>query len=107
MLNNSIVKFLQFFKISKETVDQLYSSNYNLINWNWQSDGQIMLMSGLKTIQFNNDREFYEHMKVLAKSTDLDFYPTFLKIIDLVNLPDLDRILETIFLGNPHYNCSN
>ena len=107
MLNNNINKFLEFFKLLQATIDNLYGRHYNLISWNPQDDFPIMTLSGLRTIQFNNDSEFYSYMSVLAKSQDIDFYPTFLKIIDLLNLPELDKNLEKIFLGNPHYNCSN
>jgi hypothetical protein len=43
----------------------------------------------------------------LSANKDTDFYPTFLKIIDVLHLIELDKQLEKIFLGQPNYNCSN
>jgi hypothetical protein len=45
-------------------------------------------------------------MSALANRTNVDFYPTLLKVIEILNLPELDAKLETIFLGKPNYNCA-
>jgi hypothetical protein len=107
MLSNYIGNFLNFFKLQDYLIQQMYGNNFNIINWNPQVDKQIMILSGLNNQTFLSDNEFYEYMKILAKNSNIDFYPTFLKIIDMLNLPELDKHLEKIFLGNPQYNCSN
>ena len=107
MLSNSIVHFLNFFKLTDHQINQLYGSKLVLITWNIKIDRHIMILSGLQTKIFSNDNEFYDYIRILTKKQDIDFYPTFLKIIDLLNENDLDKQFEKIFLGNPQYHCSN
>jgi hypothetical protein len=107
MLSNNIIQFLNFFRLQDYQINQLYGNQLDLINWNFQIDKNIMALSGLQIKDFSKDSEFYEYIKIIAKSQDTDFYPTFLKIIDILNLNELDKQLEKIFLGNPHYHCSN
>ena len=66
-----------------------------------------MEKSGLKNKTFQTNDEFYLYMVNLSMNKDTDFYPTFLKIIDVLHLNELDKQLEKIFLGHPNYNCSN
>jgi len=107
MLSDYIVAFLNFFKLQDNEINRLYGSKLFLINWNTSVDRNIMLLSGLHLKRFSNDSEFYEYIQILSKKQDIDFYPTFLKIIDVINGVELDKKIEKIFLGNPYYNCSN
>ena len=107
MISQSINQFLLFFNRSSIQIDNLYGKQLQLINWDWYIDGTIMEKSGLKNKTFQTNDEFYLYMVGLSINKDIDFYPTFLKIVDVLNLNELDKQLEKIFLGNPNYNCSN
>jgi hypothetical protein len=97
MLSNSIVKFIDFFTLDEATINQLYEFKLNLNNWYSPRDIYIMKSSGLGKKVFLNDATFYDYIKILANNKQIDFYPTFLKILDILNLTDLDNQLEKIF----------
>ena len=103
----NIHQFLLFFRRPIIQIDNLYGIQLQFINWDWNIDGNIMEKSGLKNKTFKTDDEFYLYMVNLSANKDTDFYPTFLKIIDVLHLIELDKQLEKIFLGQPNYNCSN
>ena len=107
MTSNNIIQFLNFFKLDEKKINQLYENKLNLNNWYSPVDIYIMKASGLSVKVFSNDIEFFEYIKILADNNDIDFYPTFLKILDVLNLTVLDKQLEKIFMGNPFYLCSN
>lgn len=107
MTSSNITQFLNFFKLEEKKINQLYENKLNLNNWYSPVDIYIMKASGLSVKVFSNDIEFFEYIKILVDNKDIDFYPTFLKILDVLNLTVLDKQLEKIFMGKPVYLCSN
>ena len=106
MLEQEVSSFLSFFKMDRLLIDKIYSKNYSELGWNWDYDGKIMDQSYLAKQSFQNVDDFFKYIQQLRSHT-IDFYPTFLRIIDMINLPELDRQLEKIFIGKPVYGCSN
>jgi hypothetical protein len=84
MLSDYIIQFIHFFKLQDYEINQLYGSKLGLIHWNTVIDRNIMMLSGIHLKKFNNDIEFYDYIRILSKKQDIDFYPTFLKIIDVI-----------------------
>jgi hypothetical protein len=107
MISQNIQQFLLYFNRPAIQIDNLYGKQLQFINWDWNIDVNIMEKSGLKNKTFQTNDEFYLYMVNLSMNKDTDFYPTFLKIIDVLHLTELDKQLEKIFLGHPNYNCSN
>jgi hypothetical protein len=107
MLSQNIQQFLLFFNRLPTHIDNLYYKQLQLNNWDWNIDVNIMEKSGLKNKTFQTNEEFYLYVVNLSNNKDIDVYPTFLKIMDILNLTELDKQLEKIFLGHPNYNCSN
>jgi hypothetical protein len=107
MLSQNIQQFLLFFNRLPIHIENLYYKQLQLNNWDWNIDVNIMEKSGLKNKTFQTNEEFYLYMVNLSNNKYIDVYPTFLKIMDILNLTELDKQLEKIFLGHPNYNCSN
>jgi hypothetical protein len=107
MISQNIQQFLLYFNRPAIQIDNLYGKQLQFINWDWNIDVNIMEKSGLKNKTFQTNDEFYLYMVNLSMNKDTDFYHTFLKIIDVLHLTELDKQLEKIFLGHPNYNCSN
>jgi hypothetical protein len=107
-LQQDVSSFLSFFRMNRELIDRVYGRNYNIIGWNWDYDGNIMRQSHLAEHTFQDIDDFLRYIEQLRiRSEGIDYYPTFLRIIDMINLPLLDKKLERIFLGKPDYECSN
>ena len=107
MVSHNIQQFLLFFNRPTIQINNLYYKQLQLNNWDWNIDVNIMEKSGLKNKTFQTNEEFYLYVVNLSNNKDIDVYPTFLKIMDILNLTELDKQLEKIFLGHPNYNCSN
>ena len=107
MVSQNIQQFLLFFNRPPIQINNLYYKQLQFINWDWNIDVNIMEKSGLKNKTFQTNEEFYLYVVNLSNNKDIDVYPTFLKIMDILNLTELDKQLEKIFLGHPNYNCSN
>jgi hypothetical protein len=107
MISQNIHQFLLFFNRPAIHIENLYGKQLQLINWDWNNDINIMEKSGLKNKLFQTNEEFYLYVVNLSNNKDIDVYPTFLKIMDILHLTELDKQLEKIFLGHPNYNCSN
>jgi hypothetical protein len=106
MISIEVARLMRFFKTDQAEIERQYGSNLRRANWSWKDDGYVQEKSGLQHLSFNTDDEFLFHMSALANRTNVDFYPTLLKVIEILNLPELDAKLETIFLGTPNYNCA-
>jgi len=106
MLANEILLFLIFFKRLDKDINALFQK-YPQINWNPLEDIKIMRMSQLSSATFHDENEFLQYTKQLSQNKTIDYYPTFLKIIEVLGLSLLDKTFERIFLGNPDYQCSN
>jgi len=106
MLDSDIQLFILFFKKPLDEINRLFLSNPN-IEWKTSLDIHIMKSSGIANKIFISSSNFLAYIDLLSKDIRIDYYPTFLKIIELLNLNDLDREFEKIFLGIPKYNCNN
>jgi len=106
MIGIEVERLMHFVKTDPAEIERQYGHKLLRANWSWKEDGYVQEKSGLQHLSFNTDDEFLFHMSTLANRTNVDFYPTLLKVIEILNLQELDVKLETIFLGTPNYNCS-
>jgi len=104
------IQFVQFFRLSKEYIDNTYGRFLGIFGWDWNTDGVAMNRCGLVNMVSDAHQEafigqFYAYMESLSHDDHVDYYPTFLKIIDVLGLNGsfLDKQLDTIFLGKPEY----
>jgi hypothetical protein len=105
------IQFIYFCRLSKEQIDKTYGQLLSMFGWDWATDGVVMNLSGLMNIHMDVNQEafisqFYVYMESLSHDHGIDYYPTFLKIMDVIGLNGsfLDKQLDKIFLGKPHYS---
>lgn len=100
-------QFLNFFKFDENQILKKYGTELTKLNWS-KADFQIMEASGLKYQTFTDNKNLLFYVDKINRQTKQDYYPTFLKIIDVLGLTDtpFDTMLEKYFLGNPSFeNC--
>ena len=105
------IRFIHFFRLSRAQIDSTYGRFLGMFGWDWATDGVAMTRSGLANIRVDVNQEafigqFYVYMESLSHDQGIDYYPTFLKIMDVIGLNGsfLDKQLDVIFLGKPHYS---
>ena len=106
MLADEILIFLVFFKRLDKDINSQFQNKRD-IDWNPIGDINMMYRSGLSQKIFADEMDFFNYMRVLSNDKYVDYYPTFLKIMELLDLKNLDKALERIFLGKPDYRCHN
>lgn len=92
-----------FFQCSNEQIQAFIKQKDPSIQWTIDDQSNYHFFQGKR---FENIIKFYHYCKTLD-SRKIDIYPTLLKITDLLKLKELERGLDSIFLGRPKYDCSN
>jgi hypothetical protein len=111
-ISNEIQLFLSFFKLSSTEIQHKYSTQLQLLAWNWRVNISLMEKTRLSMTTFESNDQFYQYIELLSNLNDkrVDYYPLFLQIIDIMDIEngELDERLSNIFLGQSviHTGCA-